>query len=861
MCVPESIDKSSRHTPIMAQYLSIKKEYPDTLLFYRMGDFYELFYDDARKVARLLDINLTQRGKSGGQAIPMAGVPYHAAEGYIARLIRQGESVAICQQVGDPATAKGPVERKVVRVVTPGTVTDEAFLAEHQQNLLACVYPGNGYGLASLDLSTGHFIVQEMDSANMLAAEIERLQPAEFLLPEDSDIPATLPVRCAQRQRPLWYYDHESCHRLLCDQFHVHDLAGFGLQELTLATSAAGCLLQYVQETQKSALNHLQGIRVENGHDFLVLDAVTRKNLEISHNLQGGRDNTLLQVIDNTVTAMGGRLIHQWISQPIRNIPDLKRRHQCISRLIDTDINQSLQDLLRGLGDIERITGRIALKSARPRDLAILRDSLSALPHVQELIGQAGLPELEPILVRIQPYPDIEQHLAKAIIEQPPMLIRDGGVMANGHDSELDELRAIRDNADQMLIDMEIRERKNSNIPGLKFGYNKVHGYYIELSRLQSERAPAHYIRRQTLKAVERFVTPELKDFEDRVLSSRERALSREKYLYEELLNWLQPHLPTLQQLAAALATLDVLGNLAERAITLNLSQPVFMDQPGIEISQGWHPVIRQALTGDFIANDTRLDNEQRMLLITGPNMGGKSTYMRQTALIVLMAHTGSFVPAASCHIGQIDRIFTRIGASDDLASGRSTFMVEMTETASILSNATENSLVLMDEIGRGTSTYDGLSLAWACAIDLATRLRAFTLFATHYFELTTLPEQYTHISNVHLHAVEHGDRIVFMYTVNDGPASQSYGLQVAGLAGVPRHVIKLAQQRLDELESQSQTTGSTKPQLNLFAANEESATPPNPLNTMLESINIDELSPREALNLLYSMREELGKH
>ncbi len=860
MYVSKFTNKWSQHTPVMAQYLSIKQEYPDTLLFYRMGDFYELFYDDARKAAKLLDINLSQRGKSGGQVIPMAGVPYHAAENYIARLIRQGESVAICQQIGDPATSKGPVERKVVRVVTPGTVTDESLLAERQQNLLSCVYQENDeYGLASLDLSTGHFIVQEIDSQNMLAAEIERLQPAEFLLPEDSSMPATLSAQCAQRQRPLWHYDHATCHRLLCDQFHAHDLTGFGLEELPLATSAAGCLLQYVRETQKSALNHLQGIRVENGNDFLVLDAVTRKNLEISHNLQGGRDNTLLQVIDNTVTAMGGRLIRQWISQPVRNIPDLRRRHQCISRLIDTGINESLQDLLRGLGDIERIAGRIALKSARPRDLATLRDSLATLSRIKELIEPSGLSEFEPILARIQPHLEIEQQLEKAIIEQPPILIRDGGVMADNYDSELDELRAIRDNADQVLIDMEIRERENSGIPTLKFGYNKIYGYYIELSRLQSERAPEHYIRRQTLKAVERFITPELKRFEDRVLSSRERALSREKYLYEELLNWLEPHLAALQQLASALATLDILGNLAERAVTLNLSQPMFIDQPGIEISQGWHPVIRQAITGDFIANDTLLDSEQRMLLITGPNMGGKSTYMRQTALIVLLAHTGSFVPAASCRIGEIDRIFTRIGASDDLASGRSTFMVEMTETASILNNATERSLVLMDEIGRGTSTYDGLSLAWACAIDLATRLRAFTLFATHYFELTILPEQYVHISNVHLHAVGHGDRIVFMYTVNAGPASQSYGLQVAGLAGVPKHVIKLAQQRLDELESQSQS--GSQSQLKLFTANKENAAPKNPLNTMLESISIDELSPREALNLLYSMKEELEKH
>ncbi len=853
-----SIDKWSQHTPVMAQYLSIKEEYPDVLVFYRMGDFYELFFDDACKAAKLLDIHLTQRGKSAGKPIPMAGVPYHAAENYIARLIRRGESVAICEQLGDPANSKGPIERKVVRVITPGTATDESLLEERQQNLLACMYQqSNRYGLASLDLSTGHFIAREADSLSMLAAEIERLHPAEFLFSEDGDVPVTLSTQCVQRQRPSWHYDREACRQLLCDQFHVHDLVGFGLEELPLAASAAGCLLQYVRQTQQNALSHLQGICVESDDDFLVLDANTRRNLEISHNLQGGRDNTLLQVIDSTITAMGGRLMRQWISQPVRNIPALRRRHQCLNGLIETGINESLQDLLRGIGDIERIAARIALKSARPRDLAALRDSLAFVKRIQELIEPTGLLEFEPALARIKPHSDIEQKLEKAIVEQPPMLIRDGGVIASGYDSEFDELKSIRDNTDQVLVDMETNERERLGVPTLKFGYNRSFGYYIELSRAQSEQVPMHYIRRQTLKAVERFVTSELQQFEDKVLSSRERALSKEKHLYEELLSWLQPHLMALQQLAAALATLDVLSNLAERAVALNLSQPEFVDESGIEILQGWHPVIRQTLKADFIANDTLLNNEHRMLLITGPNMGGKSTYMRQTALIALLAYTGSFVPAASCRIGQIDRIFTRIGASDDLAGGRSTFMVEMTETASILNSATENSLVLMDEIGRGTSTYDGMSLAWACAIDLATRLRAFTLFATHYFELTILSEQYAHISNVHLHAVGHGDRIVFMYTVNNGPASQSYGLQVAGLAGVPTHVIKLAQQRLDELESQSQVT--TQSQLNLFASKEKTM-PENPLNTMLESINIDELSPREALNLLYSMREELGK-
>lgn len=801
---------------MMAQYLSIKQDYPDTLVFYRMGDFYELFYDDARKAARLLNIALTQRGKSGGQAIPMAGIPYHAAENYLARLIRQGESVAICEQVGDPANSKGPVERKVVRVVTPGTVTDESLLDERQQNLLLCVYQqGQQSGLASLDLSTGHFSVQEIGSTLLLAAEIERLHPAEFLFMESNRPDITLPPQCAVRERPAWHFDPDTCTRLLCNQFETNDLAGFGIEDRTLATIAAGALLEYVQETQKNTLNHLQGIRMETSGHYLMLDATTRRNLEISHNLQGGRENTLLQVLDHTVTAMGGRLIRQWLSRPIRDTAILGQRHQCLEQLIISGHNPALQEQLRSLGDIERILSRIALKSARPRDLATLQGSLAALPTLQSLITELGLAQLDHQLAQIQPRNDIASKLAGAIIEQPPMLIRDGGVIAGHYDAELDELRAIRDNADQVLLDMETRERENTGIPTLKLGYNKVHGYYIELSRLQSEQVPTHYIRRQTLKSVERFITPELKAFEDKVLSSRERALAREKYLYGELLDWLQPHLSDLQQLAAALATLDVLANLAERAQTLNLTRPEFPAEPGISIIQGWHPVLRQALAADFIANDTQLNNEQRMLLITGPNMGGKSTYMRQTALIALLAYTGSYVPAEAVKIGPIDRIFTRIGAQDDLASGRSTFMVEMTETANILNNATDKSLVLMDEIGRGTSTYDGLSLAWACAIDLATRLRAFTLFATHYFELTALPEQHSHIRNAHLHAVEHGHKIVFMYTVKPGPASQSYGLQVAGLAGIPKHVIELARQRLQELEHHS--AEQSRPQMPLF--------------------------------------------
>ena len=839
----------------MAQYLKIKQEYPDTLLFYRMGDFYELFYDDARKAASLLDITLTQRGKSAGQSIPMAGVPYHAAENYLARLIRQGESVAICEQIGDPSTSKGPVERKVVRVLTPGTVTDDSLLSSNQENLLvSCCQSGEQYGLASMDLSTGHFIVQEFDNQHLLEGELERLQPAECLLPENMHVPGCLPSHCATRQRPIWHFDAETSGRLICDQFGTRDLSGFGLDDLPLATSATGCLLQYLQETQKTRPGHIQGIRIKHHHDYLVMDAATRKNLEITHNLHGGREHTLLAIMDRTASAMGGRLLKQWLSQPVRDIQTLRQRHQCINQLIESGNHQDLNELLSSLGDLERITSRIALKSARPGDLATLRDSLGLLPDILQIIQSLSLEKLNPQLAVLEPQPAIVDRLTAAIIEQPPMLMRDGGVIADRYDDELDDLRAVRDNADQMLVDMEIRERERTGISTLKLGYNRVHGYFIEISRQQSERAPEHYIRRQTLKAAERYTTPELKTFEDRVLSSRERALAREKQLYDELLEWLQDFLASIQQLSNALAELDVLVNFADCALALNLSCPEFSDTSGITIRQGRHPVIEQALEETFIANDTVLDEQQKILLITGPNMGGKSTYMRQTAIITLLAYTGSYVPAEAVSIGPVDRIFTRIGASDDLASGRSTFMVEMTETASILNNASENSLVLMDEIGRGTSTYDGLSLAWACAIDLATRIRAFTLFATHYFELTALPDDYPIIANAHLHAVEHNDRIVFMYTVNPGPASQSYGLQVASLAGVPRHVIGLARQKLTELESHADK--SVAQQIPLFADTEEPRV--DPMATIIESVDVDNLTPRDALNLVYTLKERL---
>jgi DNA mismatch repair protein MutS len=842
----------------MAQYLRIKQDYPDTLLFYRMGDFYELFYDDAKKAARLLDITLTKRGQSAGQPIPMAGIPYHAAENYLARLIRNGESVAICEQIGDPAASKGPVERKVVRIVTPGTVTDESLLSERQENLLICLNQSQEIaGIACMDLGSGRFWILETDNENLLLGELERLRPAELLLSEDRPVPTGLHQNCAVRHQAPWHFDTEKGKRLLCHQFGTNDLDGFGISDFTIAIGAAGCLMQYVNETQQSALLHVQSIRAENSGDYITLDAATRRNLEININLQGERKNTLLEVMDHTSNPMGSRLLQRWLSQPLRDKDVLQQRHQCIDELLSTHAYETLQEALGGLGDIERILSRIALKTARPRDLSSLRDSLKQIPAIREVLIQYDLPAIYPSLEGIQPFPELLDLLTSAVIEIPPVLIRDGGVIAKGFDSELDELRAVRDNADQLLLDMEQREQAETGLSSLKLGYNRVHGYYIEISRAQSNQAPEHYTRRQTLKASERFITPELKAFEDKVLSSRERALAREKHLYDKLLDDLLPMLSRLQTLAGAMAELDVLCNFAERAMTLDLCKPELTNDPGILIEQGRHPVVEKVLESDFIANSLQLDQTTRMLLITGPNMGGKSTFMRQIAIITLLSYTGSYVPAASARIGPIDRIFTRIGASDDLASGRSTFMVEMTETASILNNASENSLVLMDEIGRGTSTYDGLSLAWACAIDLATRIKAFTLFATHYFELTSLPERYQQISNAHLHAVEHGDKVIFMYTVKDGPASQSYGLQVASLAGVPAHVTHMASEKLRELEAKDQH--QLRNQLNLFEPEEKNQ--PDPLKIMLESINPDTLSPRDAINLVYALKDQLNDY
>jgi len=843
----------ARHTPVMQQYLRIKAEHPEMLLFYRMGDFYELFYEDAERAARLLDITLTKRGQSAGAPIPMAGVPYHAAESYLARLVKLGKSVAICEQVGDPAAAKGPVERKVVRIVTPGTVTDEALLEERRDNLLAAVCEEHDrFGLAALDLGSGRFAVQQLTGSEALAGELERLQPAELLLPEDWPLPPRLPKPAGVTRRPAWHFDLDSAQRLLARQFGTRDLGGFGCADVPLGVAAAGCLLQYVADTQRTALPHVAGLVVERREDALIVDAATRRNLEIERSLSGQPQHTLAGLLDRTATAMGSRLLRRWLNRPLRDRVQIGARHDAIAELVAQRSQATLHDVLAGIGDVERILARVALRSARPRDLAALRDALGTLPPLQDRLTPLTTPLLAELATQIGTHPDIHRLLATAIVDNPPVVIRDGGVLAPGYDAELDELRNLSQNADQFLLDLEARERERTGIATLKVGYNRVHGYYIELGRTHGERVPDDYTRRQTLKGVERYITPELKRFEDQVLSARERALAREKALYELLLEALQPPLAALQRCADGLAALDVLANLAERAEALRLTRPTMVAEPGIDIDGGRHPVVEQVSETPFVANDLRLGDTRRMLVVTGPNMGGKSTYMRQAALIVLLAHAGSFVPAARAALGPIDRVFSRIGASDDLAGGRSTFMVEMEETANILHNATDRSLVLMDEIGRGTSTFDGLSLAWASAVELATRIRAFTLFATHYFELTTLADEHPGIANVHLDAAEHGDGVVFLHAVREGPASQSYGLQVAKLAGVPAKVIERARARLRELEQgAARHLAAQTPQLPLFTPAQETT----PVVEALQAIEPDALSPREALDALYRLK------
>lgn len=845
----------------MQQYLRLKSEYPDQLLFYRMGDFYELFFEDAERAARLLDITLTKRGQSAGQPIPMAGVPYHAAEGYLAKLVRQGVSVAICEQIGEPTKGKGPVERKVTRILTPGTLTDESLLEDRRDNLLAAVAEGDSaFGLAVLELSSGRFSVQEVATREALAGELERLRPAEILIEEQSALPNALRIERGITRRPAWHFDPNSGERLLCQQFGTRDLAGFGCARLRLAVGAAGCLLQYIRDTQMAALPHLRGLTTEHREEAIILDAATRRNLELTESLTGRPEHTLAGVLDRTATAMGSRLLRRWLNRPLRDQSAVRERHRAIRALILEGNRSDLQGTLAGIGDLERILARIALGSARPRDLAVLRDSLGLFPQLHDLLAGMDEPLLARLDADIGDHPQVLDLLRRAIIQQPPMLIRDGGVIAQGFDPDLDELRDLSSNADRFLLDLEGRERERTGLPGLKLGYNRIHGYYIELGRNQADQVPADYVRRQTLKGAERYITPELKQFEEKILSSRERALAREKAIYDALLAQLAEALLPLQRSATGIATLDVLANLAERAETLDWACPELTDEPLIEIQEGRHPVVETVIDTPFVPNDLRMNEQRRMLVITGPNMGGKSTYMRQAALILLLAYAGSFVPAKAATLGPVDRIFSRIGASDDLAGGRSTFMVEMEETANILHNATAQSLVLMDEIGRGTSTFDGLSLAWSCGVELATRIGAYSLFATHYFELTTLPEEYPGIANVHLDAVEHGQTIVFLHALRDGPANQSYGLAVAALAGVPGPVVQRARERLRELEEAARRHAEREAvQLSLFPLSPPpEPAPDQPVCTALRELDLDGLTPRDALATLYRLKDML---
>jgi DNA mismatch repair protein MutS len=849
------------HTPVMQQYLRIKAQYPDVLLFYRMGDFYELFFDDARRAARLLDITLTARGQSAGEPIPMAGVPVQTLDTYLARAVRKGESVAICEQIGDPAKAKGPVERQVVRVVTPGTVTDDALLEERRDTLLAALHvAGDGFGLAWIELSSGRFHALEAAGREAMAAELERLRPAELLVAEDTPVRGLANPASAVRSRPPWHFEAGSAERQLCEQFGTRDLAGFGLANRALAVGAAGCLLQYLRDTQKSALPHLRGIRCEERDEALLLDAATRRNLELDTSLSGRADCTLVGVLDRTATAMGGRELRRWIQRPLRPRAPRERRLQAIAAFLDSGLHEPVHGVLRQVGDIERILARVGLRSARPRDLAALRDALGRLPELHALLGGVDSPLVGELADSAGTHPGVHALLAAAVVATPPALLREGGTIAERFDADLDELRRISEHGDEALLELEARERERTGFANLRFGYNRVQGYYIEVSRSQADQVPADWVRRQTVKNAERYITSELKAFEDRVLGARDRALARERELYDGLLDRLIESLPTLQATAAALAALDVLANLAERAIALGLARPRLSDESGIEIRGGRHLVVEQHLDSAFVPNDLLLHDGRRMLIVTGPNMGGKSTYMRQAALIVILGGIGSFVPAESAALGPVDRIFTRIGAADDLAGGRSTFMVEMTEAANILNNATRDSLVLMDEIGRGTSTYDGLSLAWACARHIGRDVGAFTLFATHYFELTALADELPACANVHLDATEHADSLVFLHAVKEGPANQSYGLQVARLAGVPPSVITEARRYLAELEQRDHSARPDAPQQQL-----DLVAPPDPADTArsaalaeLAALDPDDMSPREALERLFRIKDLL---
>ncbi|EET82169.1 MULTISPECIES: DNA mismatch repair protein MutS [Acinetobacter] len=866
----------SPHTPMMQQYLKVKMQHNYALLFYRMGDFYELFFDDAHKAAKLLGITLTHRGKANGNPIPMAGVPYHSAEGYLARLVKAGETVAICEQVGE-VTGKGPVERKVVRILTPGTLTDDALLSSYQSsNLVALCFQQNQVGIALLDLSAGIFKVQQQEyRAEQLAIELSRLMPSEILVDEDL-VDANIieqikkQIDCPVTKRPNVDFNLNNAQKTLCDQFAVSTLSGFGIDHLPLAKAAAAALIHYAKETQKTALPHIRSIRLEQSSDFIALDPVTRRNLEIIDPLFE-HGTSLFHLINECQTAMGSRLLSRTLMQPIRDTVILEARLDAIEQLVKGYHEAPVRLVLKEISDIERVLSRIALGTARPRDLVQLRQACSQIPFLrhalQPVIDNKKTKMLHQLYQELGDFKVLSERLSSAIVENPPVLLRDGNVIAEGFDHELDELRKIRDHAGQFLIDLEIQEREQTGISTLKIGYNRVSGYYIELTRAQAEQAPEHYIRRQTLKNAERYITPELKSFEDKVLSSESRALAREKLLFELILEELRQDIASLQVMSSAIAQIDLLANFAYQARLKSWNRPEFSPEVGIKIIAGRHPVVESLSKTPYTPNDTSLDFNHRMAIITGPNMGGKSTFMRQTALISLLAYCGSFVPAQSARLGPIDRIFTRIGSADDLSSGKSTFMVEMTETSQILHHATSQSLVLMDEVGRGTSTYDGLSLAWACVLDLTKRIKCLCLFATHYFELTELGQE-AGIDNYHVTAKEMNGNLILLHKVQPGPASQSHGLQVAKLAGIPASVIKEAQKRLKILEKQQQQHLQTVVQNDLFDVVPPVVSPvtetimevekTSPVLESLEQLDVDSLSPREALAQLYKLKDQL---
>ena len=856
-------------TPSMQQYWKIKAEYPDILVFYHMGDFYELFFDDAKKVSKLLNITLTTRSQSSANPIPMAGVPIHSVDTHLAKLVRLGESVVICDQVGDPKASRGPVERKVVRILTPGTLVEDNLLNETRDNLLVSVCLNQHIaGIAAIELSTGRFIIKEINNtAEKLQSELHRLQPAEVLIPENMSLPCNYPK--LQKRAP-WMFDADTCQRLLCEQMEVQNLIGFGCEKMIAGVSAAGALLQYLKETRKSLLPHLKTLSVERNEDYLYLDAVSRSCLEIDRPLSedtSDEKNTLVAIHNQTITPMGARCLQRWFMHPLRDHNLLRQRHDMIENLLAVDSLDEIRSTLKQCSDIERIVSRLALDNVRPRDFIGLRETLRLIPHIKKHFATLNCAFAHSLNDEIKPQPDIVELLDRAINDLPPATIREGGVIKDAYDKELDQLRKISQGTDQFLVELEQQERARLRISKLKVGYNRIHGYYIEIPKSQAaNNFPENYRRLQTLKNVERFTTAELKGYEQKVLRAREHALAKEKQLYQELIESFLPHLSTLKRCAQALATFDVLIALTVCAVRYRYQRPTLSDKPGIHIVAGRHPVVEHIQSTDFVPNDLTLDETRRMLIITGPNMGGKSTYMRQTAHIVLLAHIGAYVPADKAVIGPIDRIFTRIGASDDIASGRSTFMVEMTETANILNNATSNSLVLMDEIGRGTSTFDGLSLAWACASHLATENQPFSLFATHYFELTTLADEEPTVHNVHLDAIEHKEKIIFLHKVKEGATSQSYGIQVARLAGIPNRVIEYAQHKLKALESkQSMQKNTSAQQPLLFSkppANKTETTTPNasspasPILDELDAVNVDEMTPKEALEMLYKLKK-----